>query len=234
MRAGGGIGRRARFRSVCPKGRGGSTPPSRTQRQAPGSSAWGFTSSWGPVAGATEGTRNFVRVLARTNFRTNPGGRFVGVPRPMQVVQLVVSCFVLGVGVGLLLDAALGSDGFSTMVNGLHFGTRSPVLAGQPRGRGGLRGAGVGPWAPPGSRHGRAAGGRRRSPSRDDSDAARAESTSGGGTSSCSSPSRSSASASPAISPATSAPARPRRPPSPGTRRCRSSGATASCSSAAR
>ena len=28
--ASGGIGRRARFRSVCPKGRGGSTPPSRT------------------------------------------------------------------------------------------------------------------------------------------------------------------------------------------------------------
>ena len=31
-RASGGIGRRARFRSVCPKGRGGSTPPSRTKR----------------------------------------------------------------------------------------------------------------------------------------------------------------------------------------------------------
>ena len=30
MSASGGIGRRARFRSVCPKGRGGSTPPSRT------------------------------------------------------------------------------------------------------------------------------------------------------------------------------------------------------------
>ena len=30
--ASGGIGRRARFRSVCPKGRGGSTPPSRTTR----------------------------------------------------------------------------------------------------------------------------------------------------------------------------------------------------------
>src|SRR4051812_13234452 len=32
QRAGGGIGRRARFRSVCPKGRGGSTPPSRTEK----------------------------------------------------------------------------------------------------------------------------------------------------------------------------------------------------------
>ena len=30
--AGGGIGRRAGFRFQCPKGRGGSTPPSRTQR----------------------------------------------------------------------------------------------------------------------------------------------------------------------------------------------------------
>ena len=36
LRASGGIGRRARFRSVCPKGRGGSTPPSRTTRQGPG------------------------------------------------------------------------------------------------------------------------------------------------------------------------------------------------------
>ena len=35
-RASGGIGRRARFRSVCPKGRGGSTPPSRTSGRAPG------------------------------------------------------------------------------------------------------------------------------------------------------------------------------------------------------
>ena len=31
-RASGGIGRRARFRSVCPRGRGGSTPPSRTHQ----------------------------------------------------------------------------------------------------------------------------------------------------------------------------------------------------------
>jgi hypothetical protein len=54
-RASGGIGRRARFRSVCPKGRGGSTPPSRTcdrprvldpglrpfPRQSPRAVAWG-------------------------------------------------------------------------------------------------------------------------------------------------------------------------------------------------
>src|SRR3954447_7356400 len=39
-RASGGIGRRARFRSVCPKGRGGSTPPSRTTEE-PRVETWG-------------------------------------------------------------------------------------------------------------------------------------------------------------------------------------------------
>jgi len=43
-----------------------------------------------------------------------------------RVTQLVVSCFVLGVGVTLLLNAALGSDGFSTMVNGLHLALDQP------------------------------------------------------------------------------------------------------------
>ncbi len=40
-----------------------------------------------------------------------------------RVAQLVASCVVLGVGVGMLLLAALGSDGYSTLVNGLslHF-----------------------------------------------------------------------------------------------------------------
>lgn len=37
----------------------------------------------------------------------------------LRVVRLVVSCVVLGVGVAMLLLAALGSDGYSTMVNGL-------------------------------------------------------------------------------------------------------------------
>jgi uncharacterized protein len=43
--------------------------------------------------------------------------------RARQVGQLVASCVVLGVGVGLLLLAALGSDGYSTLINGLslHF-----------------------------------------------------------------------------------------------------------------
>lgn len=34
-------------------------------------------------------------------------------------MRLVVSCAVLGVGVALLLDARLGSDGYSMLVNGL-------------------------------------------------------------------------------------------------------------------
>lgn len=43
-----------------------------------------------------------------------------------RVTQLVVSCFVLGVGITLLLDAALGSDGYSTMINGLHLALDQP------------------------------------------------------------------------------------------------------------
>lgn len=43
-----------------------------------------------------------------------------------RVTQLVVSCFVLGVGIVLLLDAALGSDGYSTMINGLHLALDTP------------------------------------------------------------------------------------------------------------
>ena len=34
-------------------------------------------------------------------------------------MQLVISCAVLGVGVAFLLDAALGSDGYSTLISGL-------------------------------------------------------------------------------------------------------------------
>jgi uncharacterized membrane protein YczE len=36
-----------------------------------------------------------------------------------RVTQLVVSCAVLGAGVALLLDARLGSDGYSMLINGL-------------------------------------------------------------------------------------------------------------------
>ncbi|MDR7087533.1 putative membrane protein YczE [Aeromicrobium panaciterrae] len=36
-----------------------------------------------------------------------------------QLARLVASCVILGIGVAMLLIAALGSDGYSTMVNGL-------------------------------------------------------------------------------------------------------------------
>lgn len=38
---------------------------------------------------------------------------------PARLVLLVVGCLVLGLGVGLLLTADLGSDGYSTLVNGI-------------------------------------------------------------------------------------------------------------------
>lgn len=40
-------------------------------------------------------------------------------PVLLKVVRLVVSCVVLAIGVAMLLIAALGSDGYSTMINGL-------------------------------------------------------------------------------------------------------------------
>jgi len=45
-----------------------------------------------------------------------------------RIRQLVVSCLVLGVGVGLLLLAALGSDGYSTLVNGTSIALGVPFL----------------------------------------------------------------------------------------------------------
>ncbi len=41
----------------------------------------------------------------------------------LRLLQLVVSCVVLGVGVSLLLDARLGSDGYSMLVSGLSIAT---------------------------------------------------------------------------------------------------------------
>lgn len=38
---------------------------------------------------------------------------------PARLALLVVGCLVLGTGVGLLLTADLGSDGYSTLVNGI-------------------------------------------------------------------------------------------------------------------
>ena len=50
-------------------------------------------------------------------------------PGRRAVVALVVSCVVLGVGVAMLLEAALGSDGYSTLINGLSIATGLPFVA---------------------------------------------------------------------------------------------------------
>jgi uncharacterized protein len=52
------------------------------------------------------------------------------VPRPplRQLVLLVAGCIVLGVGVAMLLTADLGSDGFSTLVNGTAIGSGLPFF----------------------------------------------------------------------------------------------------------
>jgi uncharacterized protein len=39
--------------------------------------------------------------------------------RPARLLLLTIGCVVLGLGVGLLLTADLGSDGYSTLVNGI-------------------------------------------------------------------------------------------------------------------
>lgn len=41
-------------------------------------------------------------------------------------LQLLVACAMLGLGVAFLLEAALGSDGYSTLVNGLTLATDQP------------------------------------------------------------------------------------------------------------
>lgn len=48
---------------------------------------------------------------------------------PARLAQLVLSCIVLGVGVGMLLTAGLGSDGYSTLVNGLTDAGEVPFAA---------------------------------------------------------------------------------------------------------
>ena len=44
-------------------------------------------------------------------------------------MQYFVSCTVLGIGVGLLLLASLGSDGYSTLVNGIALSVHVPFAA---------------------------------------------------------------------------------------------------------
>lgn len=48
-----------------------------------------------------------------------PTPRFRPLPLTGRLVQLLLSCVVLGVGVALLLAAELGSDGYSMLINGL-------------------------------------------------------------------------------------------------------------------
>jgi uncharacterized membrane protein YczE len=48
---------------------------------------------------------------------------------PRRVLMLVLGCVVLGIGVAMLLTADLGSDGFSTLVNGLSIATGMSFLA---------------------------------------------------------------------------------------------------------
>jgi uncharacterized protein len=50
-------------------------------------------------------------------------------PSLRRLAALVGGCLLLGVGVALLLSADLGSDGYSTLVNGLSIGTGIPFLA---------------------------------------------------------------------------------------------------------
>ena len=45
-----------------------------------------------------------------------------------RVGQLLVACVVLGIGVALLLLAALGSDGYSTLINGITLSTGLPFV----------------------------------------------------------------------------------------------------------
>ncbi len=47
---------------------------------------------------------------------------------PGRIAQLLVGCFVLGLGVTLLLAPALGSDGFSSLVNGIRLATGIPFV----------------------------------------------------------------------------------------------------------
>jgi uncharacterized protein len=45
------------------------------------------------------------------------------IPSPRRMAMLLLGCVVLGTGVGMLLAADLGSDGYSTFINGLSLTT---------------------------------------------------------------------------------------------------------------
>lgn len=50
-------------------------------------------------------------------------------PSPLRLALLVGGCLILGLGVAMLLTADLGSDGYSTLVNGVSIGGDIPFLA---------------------------------------------------------------------------------------------------------
>ena len=50
-------------------------------------------------------------------------------PTPGRLALLVGGCLALGIGVAMLLAADLGSDGYSTLVNGVSIGGSIPFLA---------------------------------------------------------------------------------------------------------
>ncbi len=47
---------------------------------------------------------------------------------PRRLLQLFAGCAILGIGVALLLTPALGSDGFSSLVNGISLSTGMPFV----------------------------------------------------------------------------------------------------------
>ena len=54
-------------------------------------------------------------------------------PSPRRLALLLFGCLTLGTGVAMLLTADLGSDGFSTLVNGLSIGWGHALPGRQPR-----------------------------------------------------------------------------------------------------
>jgi uncharacterized membrane protein YczE len=65
--------------------------------------------------GTAQGCADRIEAVNRVTGQLTSPSRY----RPAQLLRLVLGCVVLGAGVGMLLAAALGSDGFSTMVNGV-------------------------------------------------------------------------------------------------------------------
>ncbi len=49
-------------------------------------------------------------------------------PTPRRLILLLLGCLTLGIGVAMLLAADLGSDGYSTLVNGVSIGADIPFL----------------------------------------------------------------------------------------------------------